>query len=111
MFQGPVPPPELLAAYEKVQTGFAERIVRMAESEQAHRHAIERAVVDGSFSEARRGQRYGLSIGVIAIIAGAVTAAMGGEVPGAIIGGGGVIGLVSVFVLGRFFPTSKPVEP
>lgn len=109
-FQGPLPPPDILIQYNNIQPGFAERIVAMAEKEQAHRHSLEGTVVSSSFKEAQRGQQYGLLIGVVAIIAGAVTAIAGAPVPGAIIGGGGVIGLVSVFVLGRFFPTSKPGE-
>lgn len=107
-FQGPLPPPEVLGKYEAIQSGFAERIIRMAENEQAHRHAVEKSVVDSSFSEAHTGQLYGLIIGVVAILAGTFAAVMGAPIPGAIIGGGGVIGLVSVFVLGRFFPTGKP---
>ena len=38
MFQGPIPPPEYFAQYDKVLPGTAERIVVMAEKEQAHRH-------------------------------------------------------------------------
>lgn len=107
-FQGPIPPPEILSKYDLVQPGFAERIVKMAEAEQQHRHTIETTVVSESFVEAKRGQLYGLLIGIIAIIAGALASVAGAPIPGAIIGGGGVIGLVSVFVLGRFFPTGKP---
>lgn len=110
-FQGPLPPPDILIQYNDIQPGFAERIVAMAEREQAHRHSLEETVVTSSFKEAQRGQKYGLSIGVVAIIAGAITAVAGAPVTGSIIGGGGVIGLVSVFVLGRFFPTSKPGGP
>lgn len=109
-FEGPLPPPDILSRYDDIQPGFAERIVIMAEKEQGHRHSLESMVVTSSFREAQRGQRYGLLIGVVAIIAGAITAIAGAPVPGSIIGGGGVIGLVSVFVLGRFFPTSKPEE-
>lgn len=109
-FHGPLPPPDALERYEAISPGFADRIVKMAEAEQAHRHTLEASVVGKSFEEAARGQRYGLAIGIAAIIAGSITAIVGAPIPGAIIGGGGVIGLVSVFVLGRFFPTSKPAE-
>ncbi len=47
------------------------------------------------------GQIFGLIIGMTAIISGALTAYYGSEWAGGFIGGGGVIGLVSVFVLGR----------
>lgn len=47
------------------------------------------------------GQVFGLIIGLTAIISGALTAYHGAQLAGGFIGGGGVIGLVSVFVLGR----------
>jgi len=109
-FEGPLPPPDVLEKYEAVTPGFAERIVKMAEAEQAHRHTLESTVVEKSFKEAERGQRYGLWIGVVAIVAGSITAGMGATIAGSIIGGGGVIGLVSVFVLGRLFSTAKPAN-
>jgi hypothetical protein len=37
-FRGPIPPPSVLAGYNEVEPGFAERIVAMAEKEQSHRH-------------------------------------------------------------------------
>jgi uncharacterized membrane protein len=106
-FQGPIPPPDALAGYERIQTGLADRIVRMAEEEQRQRHQLESEITKRSFDEARRGQNLGFAIGTVAIIAGALTATAGASIPGSIIGGGGVIGLVAVFVLGRFFPTGK----
>ena len=51
------------------------------------------------------GQIFGLIIGLVAIVSGALTATYGSQPAsrwvGGLIGGGGVIGLVSVFVLGR----------
>ena len=37
-FSGPIPPPAMLGKYEEYLIGSAERIVRMAEKEQEHRH-------------------------------------------------------------------------
>ena len=79
-FQGPIPPPDALASYENLQTGLADRIVRMAEAEQSHRHSLETAVTTRSFDEARRGQHYGFAIGTIAILAGSITAVMGAAI-------------------------------
>ena len=41
MFSGPLPPPDLLDAYERTMPGLADRIVKMAETEQGHRHRSE----------------------------------------------------------------------
>ncbi len=46
------------------------------------------------------GQVFGFLIGMTAIISGVLTAYNGSQWAGGFIGGGGVIGLVSVFVLG-----------
>lgn len=46
-FSGPLPHPELFAQYNKVLPGTAERIVKMTESEQGHRHSLVSAVVKG----------------------------------------------------------------
>lgn len=52
-------------------------------------------------AERKRGQIFGLLIGVIAIVSGSLTAVFGAQIPGGFIGAGGVIGLVAVFVFGR----------
>lgn len=38
---GPLPSPEVIAGYERVLTGSADRIIRMAEKEQDHRHQLQ----------------------------------------------------------------------
>jgi len=45
-FRGPLPPPRYLAQYDKVIPGLAERIVRMAEAEQGHRHHCEDKIIE-----------------------------------------------------------------
>ena len=40
-FSGPLPPPDLLDAYERTSPGLADRIVKMAEREQGLRHSNE----------------------------------------------------------------------
>lgn len=41
-FAGPIPPPELLAKYERTLPGLADRLVRAAENESEHRRALQR---------------------------------------------------------------------
>lgn len=62
-FQGPLPPPSMLAQYEEILPGAAERILVLLESETAHRHGVElqcvNAEIDSQKSisdEAKRGQ-------------------------------------------------------
>lgn len=84
----------------------------MAEREQEHRHKMQEKLVDSQIldirqerSERRLGQLFGLIIGVVAILAGAVTVILGESiaesVAGGFLGSSGVAGIVSVFVFGR----------
>jgi uncharacterized membrane protein len=49
-FQGPVPPPVILEGYERIHPGATNRIFTMAESEQAHRHALEVAATNANIA-------------------------------------------------------------
>ena len=116
-FSGPIPPPAILQEYNRITPGLAERIVSMAEKEALHRHEIEHKALTADisdqnkmFSEARLGQICGFIIGLAAIIAGVYTATNGAQWPGGIIGGGGIIGLVSVFIYGRKQPHKPPQQ-
>lgn len=107
-YSGPLPPPDLLAKFDDIQSGLVDGIVRMAEQQAAHRQALEAKQVDAIIAdqrtgrtEARIGQVFGFLIGVVAIVAGTYAAAHNAQITGSIIGGGGVVALVSVFVLGR----------
>lgn len=116
-FSGPIPPPRLLAEYEEICPGLADRIVSMAEKESAHRHTMDGQSLSADidiqrkmFQEARVGQICALSIGITAIIAGTYAATHGAQLTGGLIGGGGVVGLVTVFVLGRRSHNSSDSE-
>ncbi len=107
-YSGPLPPPGLLRQFNQVVPGLAERIIDLAEKEADHRRSIELQQLSAHIedmraarAESRLGQVFGLTIGIVAIVSGAITASLGAEWPGSLIGGGGVIGLVAVFVLGR----------
>ena len=103
-----LPLPEHLEKYERIYPGLANRMMALAEKQQTHRHQMELRnmealieVQNKTFNEARLGQIFALLIGTIAIGVGGLVAFMGSQWTGSIIGGGGVIGLVSVFIYGR----------
>ena len=58
-FSGPLPPPEILAKYDAVVPGCADRIVAMAERNQKHRHEMEAVVLPAGIKSERRGQFIG----------------------------------------------------
>lgn len=107
-FQGPLPPPELLSQYNDIEPGLADRIVAMAEKESMHRRKMEEKTLTAEIEahnktmiERRLGQIFGFLIGVITIGCGTYAATSGAQWPGGLIGTGGVIGLVTVFVVGN----------
>lgn len=79
--QGPLPDPMTLANYEKLMPGLAERVVRMAEKEQEHRHECDRTRNESNKQiisvEANRqtgiqkaetlGQKFGFTISIVAV--------------------------------------------
>lgn len=90
-FEGPIPHPELLERYNSIVPGAAERILQMAEKEQAHRHKIDAqeesnrtalikiAEKDSAASNTARksGQFIGLVVTLICVIAAVYFASKG----------------------------------
>ena len=54
-FMGPIPPPGILAGYNNVIPDGADRVIKMAEREQAHRHNMEASIVGKESFEKRVG--------------------------------------------------------
>lgn len=97
-FSGPLPPSQMYREYELVVPGSGERILKMAEDQQAHRIQWEKTAISEESRATTRGQWFGFIV-ALACIGSAVYLAMSGEpwVAG-ILGGVGGIGLVGHFV-------------
>lgn len=100
-FSGPIPHPELLQKYDKVQPGFAERIVSMSEKQLDHRINCETKVVDGAVAESKRGQNYGLTVCILFLIATVFLGYLGHDWLAGSIGCGTLVSLVAIFVTGQ----------
>lgn len=46
MFSGPIPDPESLKKYDSIQSGLADRLVKLAEEEQRQRQNLNRMVIE-----------------------------------------------------------------
>lgn len=101
MFSGPLPPPSILQGYSDVLDGGAERIMRLTEKEQEHRHYMEKTAVTGHIRLDRRGQYLGFGIAVIALLSATYLISTGNVISGTIIGTLDIVGLVGVFIYGR----------
>lgn len=105
-WSGPLPPPEILARFDQAVPGAANRIIAMAESQQAHRIEVERSVAVQETQIKRDGLNFAYRLGLVGII-GAVAAALYTKDPvivGAILAGG-LSSLVA-----KFIPRGKKKE-
>jgi uncharacterized membrane protein len=98
---GPIPAPALLADYDKILPGCAERIVKMAEENSRHRREMERTALDTNRALALRGQWFGFGICLLAIGGGIGLAAIGRDIAGLGSVVSALVGLVTLFIVGR----------
>ncbi|SRR6266446_2754465 len=81
-FEGPLPPPALLAKYDEIHPGLANRLVCMAESEAQHRHEMEKTVLNADIAENKRERseaRCGQLCGLVITLAGLAVGLHGDE--------------------------------
>ena len=80
----------------------------MAETDAKHMRDMERDTMIGMVGIQRRGQFFGLAIGLAALCVSGLALYFGFENSAMVIGGTTVVGLVSVFVIGRLASSSQP---
>ncbi len=107
-FAGPLPPPTLLASYDQVAPGLADRIVTMAERQAAHRQTLESKLVEGSIFASKAGMACGLIVALAVLVTAGWIATHGGAWPGALLGVGDLTALVTVFVARERSKKSTP---
>lgn len=104
---GPLPDAVTYARYEATTPGAGERILAMAEREQAHRHKMEelvnRALVEDATAERKeikRGQWLAFFIALVILAIGGWLAYTNHPLVGGLLTAGTLVGIVSAF-LGR----------
>lgn len=103
MFKGPIPPPHFLQGYEEILPGSADRLIKMAEYQSAHRQEIEKIAISKQLNQSGRGQNYGFILAMTFLVAAFILIILGHETAGTIIGTVDLVALVSVFVIGKTF--------
>ncbi len=98
---GPIPSPDILTGYDQIVPGAAERILQMAENDATHVHSMQASALEAKKIEVKRGQNYGLAIGIAALAVSALAIFLNQPWVAGTIGGTTVVGLVAVFVTGR----------
>ena len=79
---GPIPPPSMLAGYEDILPGAADRIFAMAENQQVHRHELENKAMKANTEAEKRGTYAGAFIATLVILCSTVLIAMGKSAEG-----------------------------
>jgi uncharacterized membrane protein len=102
MRASPLPDPSELAAYNQIIPNGADRILKMAEDQSAHRIDIEKTVIGSQQRQAFCGQAFGLIIGLSGLFSATYAAIHGQPWFGGIIGGTTLVSLVSVFLHTRY---------
>ncbi len=99
-YQGPLPHPDILKGYAELDATLPDRIVRMAETEMASRHAAQTQALSHSFTLAKLGMYSGLAVALAGLGAASYMAQFS-AVAAAVIGAVDLGVLVGIFVAGR----------
>lgn len=100
-YTGPLPPPKDLEEYDKIIASGAERIMAMTENQSAHRMAIEKTVINEELRRSKVGQIFGFIIAILCLLAAFILTILDHETVAGIIGSTTIVGLVTVFVIGK----------
>ena len=100
-FSGPLPHPDILVKYNAAVPDAAERILRMAESQAAHRRDMEARVVRSNTFNQTLGSVLGFLLCAGTIAGGFYLISSGASIVGITAIIAALAGLASVFVVGR----------
>jgi uncharacterized membrane protein len=104
---GPLPPPRMLAEYEKILPGLADRIVGMAEGDLAHNHQMQSKGLGAEIRERLVGQVGTIAIALMALVVSGWMVSSGHPLPGFILGGATLAGIATVLIGGKEYLLSK----
>ena len=97
-FQGPLPSPKHLEQYNKIVPGAANRIIEMAEKEQAHQHEWNNKSLRLASRQTARGQWMAFILSLVLVAVAVWTIFAGHPTVGGIIFGTTVVGLAAAFI-------------
>ena len=109
-YSGPLPPAEQIRAYEEVLPGSADRILGMAERQQAHRLELEKMTVSEATNRSWWGLRLGFAITLVVVGVGAAAILTGRSLAGFGLILADLAVLAGVFVYGRAEQRKERVE-
>lgn len=99
--EGPLPPAEVIAQYESILPGAADRIFKMAEKQQTHRHGMEKNVLASHIRRSREGLLAGLAVAIGGLVLAGISLYLGYPWTAFALTSGTLASLVGVFVVGK----------
>jgi uncharacterized membrane protein len=100
-YQAPLPPPNMLAEYERIMPGISERLVLGMEKQTIHRQGLENKKIDADIASERKGQMLAFILAALAIIGSFYLIATGKDRYGIYVFITTFASLVTVFVVGK----------
>lgn len=100
-FSGPIPPPNILKQYDDIVPGAADRILKMAEQQSAHRQRLEVKAVDSMDFNAKLGTISGLIVALIFAIVATYCIYKGANLIGLAMVIGDITGLLFAYLYGK----------
>ncbi len=101
-FKGPIPSPDILAEYENIFPGFADRIISMAERQSSHRQEMEKIQTNAEGRDSLLGVIFAFLLGFCCIVACVIMVInvpnAAGVICGSIIGVTGISAIVGTFL-------------
>ena len=100
-FAGPIPHPKLIAGYEQILPGSADRFMKMAEQQQVHRMELEKMAISSQLKSNERGQVFGLILSSLIIVGAIVLFIVGMPWIGVALIAAVMVVLVTLFIRGK----------
>ena len=100
-FSGPLPHPSILGDYNDIIKYGAERIMKMAENQSSHRIELEKHAIKEELKQSRFGQIYGFILALVGMGIAFGLAFLGHDTVAGIFGTSTIVGLVTIFVIGK----------
>lgn len=100
-WSGPVPPPNILEAYDRLVPGSAEKIINNWTAESEHRRQMDRRVIAIEERDRPRSRYLAFIFSIIALVTTIVLGFLGQEIAASIVGGGTLVGVVAAFLSAR----------
>jgi len=100
-FLSPLPPPEFLAKYNEIIPNGAERIFKLTEQQQKHRHYLEKSVIDSDIRRSDLGLKLGFSLTLLLSVGGIYLISQGHSTNGLALILAPLAALASIFVYAK----------